>query len=130
MTGFQFTDIGFRFFPQKNVGHDVNYRFVSLTGHGFNLYFNHKHFYSWKRFFSMRTIGLRRRCRKEGEVGEEKGRGDWVGLDRLLPFFFPIIHRYEQNFRPFSKKSTASIICTFNWVVSQHKIVRIYRPYN
>ena len=46
MTGFQFTDIGFRFFPQKSVGHDVNYRFVSLTGHGFNLYFNHKHFYS------------------------------------------------------------------------------------
>ena len=107
MTGFQFTDIGFRFFPQKSVGHDVNYRFVSLTGHGFNLYFNHKHFYSWKRFFSMRTIGLRRSCRKEGEV-----RG------------------YEQNFRPFSKKSTASIICTFNWVVSQHKIVRIYWPYN
>lgn len=45
MTGFQSTDIGIRFFP-KFVGHDVNYRFVSLTGYGFNLCFNHKHFSS------------------------------------------------------------------------------------
>lgn len=45
MTGFQFTDIGINFFP-KFVGHNVNYRFVSLTGHGFNLCLNHKHFSS------------------------------------------------------------------------------------